>query len=330
MELLAEHADAVAAHLRRLGWIGAGEDVAGLEVPGQGNMNRLLRVRLPARSFILKQAVPWVARYPQIPAPVDRLAAEAAFYRTIEEHPALRLHTPALLGEDPAEHLLCLEDLGSQGDLTSIYDAGPAADHEPLLTVLAQWLSQLHALPVSAGQIPANDDMRALNHTHIFEVPFDTDNGVALSDTLRDHQQRLAADDALRARAQELGRLYTGAAAHDAPAALLHGDFYPGSWLPHGERTVAVIDPEFGFAGPAEFDVGVFMAHLIMAGYATEAVAGVLRSYAAPAGFSQPLADGFAGMEVIRRLLGVAQLPLTADDDARSGWLGWARAAVVS
>lgn len=329
MELLAGQSAAVTAHLRRLRWIGAEEDILGLEVPGQGNMNRLLRVRLPARTLILKQAVPWVARYPQIPAPVDRLAAEAAFYRTIEPHPALRQHTPALLGEDPAEHLLCLEDLGSRGDLTSIYGAGPAGHHEPVLAVLTQWLSHLHALPEAADQVPANGDMRALNHAHIFEVPFDTDNGVALSDTLRDHQQRLAADGALRDRARELGEIYVCTAAHGAPAALLHGDFYPGSWLTHDEHKVAVIDPEFGFAGPAEFDVGVFMAHLIMAGYSTDAVAGILRGYAAPARFSQPLADGFAGMEVIRRLLGVAQLPLTAGDHTRSSWLRWARTAVA-
>lgn len=329
MELLADQADAVTAHLRRRGWIDADEDVLGLEVPGQGNMNRLLRVRLAARSFILKQAVPWVARYPQISAPVDRLAAEAAFYRTIEPYPSLRQHTPALLGEDPDEHLLCLEDLGSQGDLTTIYSTGPAGDHEPVLAVLAHWLSNLHALPLAAGQIPANADMRALNHAHIFEVPFAADNDVALSDALRDHQQRLAADETLRVRARELGRIYLGTAAHGAAPALLHGDFYPGSWLTHAEHTVAVIDPEFGFAGPAEFDVGVFMAHLIMAGYATDTMTEILRGYAAPPGFSQPLASGFAGMEVIRRLLGVAQLPLTADDRTRSNWLSWAHTAVA-
>jgi 5-methylthioribose kinase len=329
MELLADQAAAVEAHLRRLGWIEEREQITALEIPGQGNMNRLLRVRLDSRSFILKQAVPYVARYPQIPAPVTRLAAEAAFYRAIAPHPELRRHTPALLGEDQAEHLLCLEDLGTGGDLTRLYAEGPGTRHEQTLSVLTGWLGKLHGLTIDAASVPPNGAMRELNHAHIFQVPLDPDNGVALSASLGDHQRRLAGDAALRARARSLGQIYLGAAGHESRPVLLHGDFYPGSWLEHAEQTVAVIDPEFGFAGPAEFDVGVFMAHLIMSGYSPTAVDTAVQRYQAPPGFSAALAAGFAGMEVIRRLLGVAQLPLHADDDTRSGWLQWARCAVL-
>ncbi|TFG71242.1 MAG: hypothetical protein E4H26_12695 [Flavobacteriales bacterium] len=45
---------------------------------------------------------------------------------------------------------------------------------------------------------------------------------------------------------------------------LLHGDYYPGSWMTVGDQFY-VIDPEFGFVGFAEFDLGVMVAHLIMA-----------------------------------------------------------------
>jgi 5-methylthioribose kinase len=329
MDLLADQAAAVEAHLRRLGWIEQHEQITGMEVPGQGNMNRLLRIRLTSRSVILKQAVPYVARYPQIPAPVTRLEAEAAFYRTVAAHPGLRRHTPELLGEDPAEHLLCLEDLGTGGDLTRLYADGPGKDHGQALSVLSRWLGELHGLTIDPARVPPNRAMRELNHTHIFQVPFDADNGVALSTALGDHQRRLAGDTALRTRAHTLGQIYLGAAEHDSRPALLHGDYYPGSWLERDEETVAVIDPEFGFAGPAEFDLGVFMAHLIMSAYAPADVDAAIRHYQGPPGFSAVLAEGFAGMEVIRRLLGVAQLPLQADDDTRSGWLHWARSAVL-
>lgn len=329
MDLLPDQAAGVEAHLRRLGWVGADEQITGMDIPGQGNMNRLLRVRLASRSFILKQAVPYVARYPQIPAPVTRLQAEAAFYRTIAPYPGLSRHTPELLGEDPGEHLLCLQDLGRLGDLTRLYAEGPGSDHDQALSVLTRWLAGLHGLAIDAAGVPPNHAMRELNHTHIFQVPFDPDNGVALSGELSDHQRRLAGDGALRDRARFLGQIYLGAASHESRAALLHGDYYPGSWLEHAETTVAIIDPEFSFAGPPEFDVGVFMAHLIMSGYSQAAVAAAIRDYQAPPGFSAALADGFAGIEVIRRLLGVAQLPLQADDDTRCGWLHWARCAVL-
>ncbi|MEQ8857182.1 MAG: phosphotransferase [Pseudomonadales bacterium] len=334
MELIAEQRDGVEAHLRQLGWIGDDETLDGLEVPGEGNMNRTLRARVtgarrPPRTLILKQAVPYVAKYPQIAAPVDRLAAEAAFYRAIAGSAALEQHTPALLGEDPDTHLLCLEDLGEGGDLTRLYGRGGSERNDASLAALLDWLSALHAIDAETVDVPDNRAMRELNHAHIFEIPFAADNGVALSDALRDEQARLAGDRGLQERARDLGERYLGHC-EGTVRALLHGDFYPGSWLDHPTRTVAVIDPEFAFVGPPEFDVGVFSAHLILSGRGDVEVRRQLAGYRAPRGFGPDLARAFAGIEVIRRLLGVAQLPLDADDSTRLTWLHWAREAMTT
>jgi 5-methylthioribose kinase len=47
-------------------------------------------------------------------------------------------------------------------------------------------------------------------------------------------------------------------------------------------------------------------------------------------GFSRTLAFGFAGVEIIRRLLGVAQLPLAADLGTKQRWLALAREMVLA
>ena len=52
------------------------------------------------------------------------------------------------------------------------------------------------------------------------------------------------------------------------------------------------------------------MAHLLLAQMPLSQVKQALRHYHAPARFDMDLAHGFAGVEVMRRLLGVAQLPL--------------------
>ncbi len=124
--------------------------------------------------------------------------------------------------------------------------------------------------------------------------------------------------------------IYTGAAAHGSRPALLHGDYYPGSWLAHPRKGVMIIDPEFAFVGPPEFDVGVLLAHLLMAGYEQPEIVMQLGNYCSPPRFSQLLAWAFAGMEVIRRLLGVAQLPLAAPPELRCAWLQTARALVTA
>jgi 5-methylthioribose kinase len=93
---------------------------------------------------------------------------------------------------------------------------------------------------------------------------------------------------------------------------------------------VMIIDPEFAFPAPPEFDVGVLIAHLTMAGFEQPEIMMLLRSYVTPPRFSYPLALASAGMEIIRRLLGVAQLPRTADDESTSRWLQTARSMVMT
>jgi len=339
MELLANRQAEIESRLRALAWIAPDEPVLTLESPGAGNMNRILRVCLPTRTMVLKQAVPFVAKYPQIPAPIERLQVEATFYRLIAQQHALALRAPRVLGEDPANHLLCLQDLGTEGDMTWLYRLPAAGARRALggqLTALVYWLWKLHALDLQPARGPAvpsclgNHAMRALNHAHIFEIPFAADNGVELAAPLREMQRELAADPALRDRAASLGRIYLGDAGHTSADVLLHGDFYPGSWLTHPTMGVMIIDPEFSFIGAPEFDVGVMMAHLTMAGFDQTEVGMLLRSYMTPPGFSYPLALAFAGMEIIRRLLGVAQLPLATDTATRAAWLQAARALVTA
>ena len=342
MDLLPENRPALEAHLRSLGWLAPEEPLLGLTPAGAGNMNRTLRAETPARTFTLKQAVPFVARYPNIPAPVGRLEVESVFYRTVSACPALAMRTPRILGEDRPNHLLCMTDLGPGPDFLSLYDeaTGPVVrtgSNSGQLTAVVYWLWKLHALPLEQTEKQVrtttaleNRAMRELNHAHIFDIPLRTENDVDLSPALRRLQQAYAKDAELKERAQALGAIYLGEADHASAPALLHGDYYPGSWLKHKTMGVMIIDPEFAFPGPPEFDVGVLIAHLTMAGLEQAEVMMLLRSYVTPSEFSYPLALEFAGMEIIRRLLGVAQLPLTANEESRIRWLQTARSMVVA
>ena len=358
MDLLPENRPKVEAHLRALGWLAPEEPLLGLAPAGAGNMNRTLRAETPLRTFILKQAVPFVARYPDIAAPVSRLEVESAFYASVSSCPALAMRTPRILGEDRSNHLLCMTDLGPGPDFLSLYreeteSTVRTGSKGAQLTAVVYWLWKLHAHGIGIGlgqpfqQTPQgaakngatqaartnvleNRAMRELNHAHIFDIPLQVNNGVELSSALHQIQRAYAKDGELKERARALGVLYLGEADHASATTLLHGDYYPGSWLKHESMGVMIIDPEFAFPGPPEFDVGVLMAHLTMAGLEQAEVMMLMRSYVTPPGFSYPLALAFAGMEIIRRLLGVAQLPLTADEDSKSRWLQTARSMVTA
>jgi len=71
---------------------------------------------------------------------------------------------------------------------------------------------------------------------------------------------------------------------------------------------VYVIDPEFCFYGPPEWDLGVMAAHIYFAGQSPLSINGVFSRYAEAASLDRSLALQFAGVEIMRRLIGVAQL----------------------
>ena len=105
--------------MQQLGWIGPNETLEGLETAGDGNMNRTLRARLRQRTLVLKQSVPYRREISRsFAAPADRIAVEAAFYRATAQPPGTRAcECRAVLGFDPDNRLLALEDLGASGGL---------------------------------------------------------------------------------------------------------------------------------------------------------------------------------------------------------------------
>jgi len=218
-----------------------------------------------------------------------------------------------------------IEDLGPASDLMRLYSCDRVSPAD--LTLLCQLARELHAIPLSCDERSAlrNEAMRELNHEHIFDIPLRAENGL----DLEAHTKGLtAAAEELKenrdyvACVSQLGRVYLAA---DGPA-LLHGDYYPGSFL-RAERGLVIIDPEFGFPGPVEFDLGVLAAHLSFAGEGVDIVDRVIEAYGEPV--ERSLLEGFAGSELMRRLLGVSQLPLQADLDRKRGWLERSRRWVL-
>lgn len=301
-------------HMRALGWTSEPELLSAGPISG-GNMNAVVRVHLEGRSVILKQARPWVEKYPQIGAPVERAEVEAAFYRAVSGTPAVADRMPRLLGSDPENHLLLLEDLPDATDLTTIYSGAHLTSAE--FGLLIDYLNALHEVDVDPALRPLfeNRTMRELNHAHQYEIPLsDEREEVAGAKSLK-------RDPAYRKRAAELGRLYLSSG-----PALLHGDYFPGSWL-RTPRGIFVIDPEFCFLGLPEFDLGIFQAHLVLSAQHDlwANAAGLYRRR-----LDWQLVDAFAGIEMMRRLIGVAQLPLTAGPDQLSEWLELSRKLVCA
>lgn len=304
-----EEVGALQDYLLELGWLENAEVLHYMERAGEGNMNLTLRVTSNQRSFIIKQARSWVEKYPQIDAPEERVLMEGLFYQIVQKDGALRSFVPDILGLDTHSYIMALEDLGHASDYTFVYEREKELKPEDL-NALTNFLSLLHEKfnRKCTAEFLENRAMRELNHEHLFIFPLLESNGFDL-DTIQPGLQQLAmsykTDVTYKDKVLELGDIYLTDGEY-----LLHGDFYPGSWLKTSDGP-KVIDPEFGFFGPAEFDLAVFVAHLKMALQPDAIVNHVISSYQRNNDFDEALFQSFVGIELMRRLIGIAQLPLS-------------------
>lgn len=295
---------AMQAYLDGLHWLSPAERIIGAERAGEGNMNCTLRVRTTARAFILKQSRPWVEKYPHIPAPPERAVVEGAFYRAVSCEDRLASRMPRLIASDSLSYILMLEDVAPAADFTFMY-GGEAPSNDECRDI-AGYLATLHATFEGQSLNPQFDnvEMRRLNHEHIFDFPLRGGNGLDLdriTHGLAAEASKLQLDRRYVEGVRQLGELYLG----PGPT-LVHGDYFPGSWLRTG-RGIKIIDPEFCFAGRPEFDLGVMIAHFEIAGIpGSETV----DTYMSRRSADLKLARRVAGVEIMRRLIGVAQLPL--------------------
>lgn len=305
----------LSAYLKDKNWLKNDETIVAVEKPGEGNMNFTLRISTNSRSFIVKQSREYVEKYPQVAAPAERVLREAEFYKFIEDVPALKKMMPTLIGLDADNSVLLMEDLGKGSDYTHIYQKGKIIAEADLNAVL-DFTAVLHnsiTVETTSKRI-VNRKMRELNHEHIFRYPYVMDNGIHLDDILPGLEAAAADlknDEGLKYEVEKLGVLYL-----KEGKTLLHGDYFPGSWLATAEG-VKIIDPEFCFFGPVEFEIGVTMAHLKMADQPEELLKNAMARYKLAVTLDEALCKKFTAIEVLRRIMGLAQLPLEIDLEKR-------------
>lgn len=272
------------------------------EMAGEGNMNITLRITLSSGTFIVKQAPPFCAKYPQIPAPIERIQAEAQFFEEAGQSEKLKGFLPKVLLKDFDKSLIVMEDFGECLDFGHLYGEGSLSEEQ--VKTLTTFLSNLHNNPVTKNF--ANMSMRQLNSEYIFKLPFQDSLPHVLLQTpgLDEEVEKILKNPAIKKKAEELCAVYL-----QCSKCLIHGDFYPRSWMQYGDE-IRIIDPEFGHVGAPEFDLGILIAHLILTDTHPNLIRTCWLDYQRIEGFDNQTALGFTGAEIIRRLIHIAQLPV--------------------
>jgi 5-methylthioribose kinase len=309
----------VSRYLQGLGLLAPGE-AGQVEPAGDGNINWVRRVRgAPGRSFVVKQARPALERFPEYQVTTDRLVFEARYFEVTAalDRGGVR---PRVVHFDPGARVLVLEDLGAAERLDHALARG--ADVAAALRALAAFLGAVHAgtRDPSLADRFGNREMQRLHGDHVFHLPY-RENDFPLSPALRARAEQIWRDADLIARIDAAYRRYL------LPrGALVHGDAQAGNVL-LAERGPVLLDAEIAHVGDPAFDLGILLAHVLLPGIARgeqarseAAVRDVYESYAEAHGAAGlcERADvmRYAGIEVLRRTLGAARVPVVVADAA--------------
>jgi len=170
----------------------------------------------------------------------------------------------------------------------------------------------------------ANTVMQSITADYVFTFPFMEHETNFYTDGLETTVDQLKSDESFRQQADTLKSIFL-----EVQRGVTHGDLHTGSIMVNGENA-KVIDSEFAFYGPVAFDIGLFWANYLLSYYShtddiktqSQIVAAIIRSWETYTEtfmmdkslksrtlhmiFSE--AVGFAGMEMLRRVIGAAHV----------------------
>ena len=311
------------------------EAVLRIEDIGDGNLNTVYRVSdaaRPARSLVLKHAPPYIKILgPDYPLSTERLTFES---RALDVYNRLASGTvPVQYDFDVEAAVIAMEDLRDAHVLRDALIAGTVD------TAIAEQVGRFMGIAHSQTYVDnigdataqhyrqqfANATMQSITADYVFTFPFTEHETNFWTRGLEPDVQQLKTDTGFLRQTERLKRIFL-----TARQGVTHGDLHTGSVLVQND-TAKVIDAEFAFYGPVGFDLGLYWANYFLSYFSHQdtlsvrsalktAVVQVWETYTseftmADAGLKSEMlgnifqdAVGFAGLEMLRRLIGAAHV----------------------
>ena len=306
-----------------------------VEEIGDGNLNTVYRVSDTARpesSIVLKYAPPYIKVLgPDYPLSTERLTYES---RALDVYNRLVSGTsPARYNFDAEAAVIAMEDLRNARVLRADLIAGTVdiAIAEQIGRFMGIVHSQTYVDNVDRETAQhykrqfANTTMQSITADYVFTFPYTEHETNFWTPGLASDVQQLKMDTDFLRQAAHLKQIFL-----TAQQGVTHGDLHTGSVLLQND-TAKVIDAEFAFYGPVGFDLGLYWANYLLSYFSHQdtlsvqsalktAIRQTWRTYTAEfkmvdawlkARTLQNIfhdAVGFAGLEMLRRLIGAAHV----------------------
>ena len=306
-----------------------------IEEIGDGNLNTVYRVSdavNPEHSIVLKHAPPYIKILgPEYPLSIERLTYE---FRALDIYNQFVSGTvPELYDFDAETAVIAMEDLREARVLRADLIAGRVD------TAIAEQIGRFMGIVHSRTYVEnldsattqyyrqqfANVTMQSITADYVFTFPYTEHETNFWTPGLEPDIQRLKSDTDFLRQVEDLKQIFL-----TAQQAVTHGDLHTGSVLVQN-NTAKVIDAEFAFYGPVGFDLGLYWANYLLSYFShqdTVDVQSLLKMAIAKTWHTYTLefktvdetlkeqtlqqifheAVGFAGLEMLRRLIGAAHV----------------------
>jgi 5-methylthioribose kinase len=306
-----------------------------IEEIGDGNLNTVYRVSdaaRPERSVVLKHAPPYIKILgPEYPLSIERLTYES---RALDIYNQFARGTvPELYYFDAETAVIAMQDLRDAQVLRADLIAGRV--DTGIAEQIGRFMGTVHSRTYVENldsttvqhyrQQFANTTMQSITADYVFTFPYTEHETNFWTPGLEPDVQRLKADTDFLRQAAYLKQIFL-----TAQQAVTHGDLHTGSVLVQN-NTAKVIDAEFAFYGPVGFDLGLYWANYLLSYFShqdTLDVQSALKTAIAKTWHTYTLefrtvdatlkeqtlqqifheAVGFAGLEMLRRLIGAAHV----------------------
>ncbi len=301
---------------------------------GDGNLNFVYRVYDAARptySVVVKQAPPYIKILgPDYPLPSDRLTYESRSLEIYNQFASQAVPTQHYFDSNAA--VIVMEDLRGYRLLRDDLIAGIV--DKTVLEQIGCFMGRVHSQTYTDNVDSATADkyrenfansvMQSITADYVFTFPFMEHETNFYTDGLELDVKRLKTDDVFLQHARNLRSIFV-----TEQHGLTHGDLHTGSVMVKGD-SAKVIDSEFAFYGPVGFDIGLFWANYLLSYFShTEntdvqskiksAIIQTWETYTEEFKMDPSLkvrtlhailreSVGFAGMEMLRRIIGAAHV----------------------
>jgi len=257
----------VLAYVRELPGLFSENAMLEVQEIGDGNMNYVFRIfdRKSQKSVIVKQAVPYIRVIGEAwPLTLDRARIEAEALKM--EYSLCPSFVPQVYHFNKDYALIVMEDLSSfqilRKGLIERKQYPFLAQHVGIFVARMLFFTSIFGLDESDRKKQemqySNPELSQITGGVVFTDPFHDAEMNRFNPLIKDKVYGLWGNQELKLEVAKLKEKF-----FTHPQALIHGDLHTGSIMVT-EKETKIIDPEFAFFGPIGFDIGAFMANILL------------------------------------------------------------------